>query len=211
MLHGVSHFFGGKLRSVRAGELMLDFCRAHVHFLVVFGCGESSGLVVGFEVIYGVLGDIGREFILTGEVVVDALLALVCYFQVMFGFSLSSRVVVGFEVIYGVLGSLGREFILAGELIVDAPLAHVHSFLVVFGFGKGIGVVVGFEMVYGVLGGLGREFIHAGEPIVDALLAHVQELREVLRLSQSRLVIVRVRVSRFFRGFYSFLHLVQLL
>lgn len=163
MLHGVSRFFGGKLRSVRAGELMLDFCRAHVHFLIVFGCGESSGLVVGFEVIYGVLGDIGREFILTGEVVVDAL------------------------------------------------LAHVHSFLVVFGFGKGIGVVVGFEMVYGVLGGLGREFIHAGEPIVDALLAHVQELREVLRLSQSRLVIVRVRVSRFFRGFYSFLYLVQLL
>ena len=77
MLHGVSHFFGGELTCVLTGQLMPDFCWAHVRvLLVVFGCGESSDLVVGFEVIYGVLGDIGREFILTGEVVVDALLAL---------------------------------------------------------------------------------------------------------------------------------------
>ena len=113
--------------------------------------------------------------------------------------------------VYGVLGGLWREFILSGELIVDALLALVNCFLVVFGFDKGIGVVVGFEVVYGVLGGLWREFILSGKHIVDAPLAHVQNLRVALRLSQSRLVIVRVRVSRFFRGLYSFLHLVQLL
>ena len=157
MLHGVGRFFRGKLLSVLAGELLLDFCRAHVYFLEIFGCGESIGLVVGFEVIYGVLGVLRRVFLISGEIVVDALLAQVQYSLVILGCGEGIGLVVGFEVVYGVLGGLGRVFILVGELLVDALLALVQNLRVVLRLGQSRLVIVrvrvgrGFRVLWGFL------------------------------------------------------------